>query len=42
MQWSKGDLWPVGEQAKGAGSVGKVEREWCRHWGTGAMGKQAN
>jgi len=27
MQWSKGDLWPVGEWADSAGSVGKVEHK---------------
>jgi len=42
VQWSEGDSWLVGERAEGAGSVGEVEREWCRRWGTGAMGKQAN
>jgi len=26
MQWSKGNLWPVREQAEGASSVGEVER----------------
>jgi len=36
VQWSKGDSWPVREQAKGASSVGEVEHEWCRHWETGA------
>jgi len=27
VQWSEGDLWPVGERADSAGSVGGVERE---------------